>query len=80
MRAMTRLRGLALVRERCDNEDDASEGTDKGNGNAARVVGCDGAFMTKVHPRSGRGAAAVSGLCRSEFRAERVFSGAEPPL
>ncbi|KAK6857643.1 hypothetical protein PG995_006470 [Apiospora arundinis] len=35
----------------------------------------------KVRPRRGRGVAAVSsGLFRSELGAERVYSGAEPPL
>ena len=35
MRAMARLRGLALVREHWDNEDDASEGTYWDDGDTA---------------------------------------------
>lgn len=75
------MRGLALVRERCDNEDDASEGTDWDDGDATRGgVGCGGATMAKVRSRSGRGVAAVSsGVCRSGLGADRVFSCAKLP-
>lgn len=79
--ARAHLRGLALVREHWDNEYDASEGTDWDDGDATRGgVGCGGAPMAKVRPRSSRGVAAVSsGLCRSKLGAERVFSCAELP-